>query len=198
MANIPIIFVHLHRIYLRMGMKRLFSALLLALSVWTAAAQDHLRFEGLPLMGRYDTFTRQLRKKHFHFTTKDHQEPFMEGKVLGVRADVVLLVTPKTYRVYMVVASYPQRETWAQLKNQYDSMKMKLFARYGEPQLSLEQFVNRQAEEDPLAALADGTCSFVSNWEVPGGEIALSIAADAKVQIYFMDAEGMALAASEQ
>ena len=122
----------------------------------------------------------------------------MEGKVLGQEAKVTLLVTPKTYRVYMVLASYPQRETWAQLKNQYDSMKMKLFARYGEPQLSLEQFATRRAERDPMSALEDGECSFVSNWTVPGGEIALSIAADARVQIYFMDAAGMALADAEQ
>lgn len=179
-------------------MKRLLFLLLLALSVRTAAAQDHLRFEGVPMMSDYATFTRQLRKKHFHYTSKDHQEPFMEGKVLNERAKVTLLVTPKTYRVYMVLTSYPRRETWAQLKNQYDSMKMKLHVRYGDPQFSLEQFASRRAENDPLAGLENGECSFVSTWTVPGGEIALSIAADAKVQIYFMDGEGMALAKAEQ
>lgn len=168
------------------------------LLVGTAFAQDHLRFEGLPMMSDYATFTRQLRKKHFHYTSKDHNEPFMEGKVLGQKANVTLLVTPKTFRVYMVLASYPQRETWAQLKNQYDSMKMKLYARYGDPQLSLEQFATFRAERDPMSALASGECSFVSNWTVPGGEIALSIAADGRVQIYFMDATGMALADAEQ
>lgn len=179
-------------------MKRLLSALLLILSVWTAAAQDHLRFEGLPMMSEYATFTRQLRKKHFRYVTKDHNEPFMEGKVLNEKAHVTLLVTPKTYRVYMILASYPQRETWSQLKNQYESMKMKLYVRYGDPQLSLEQFATRRAEKDPMSGLEVGECSFVSTWTVPGGEIALSIAADARVQIYYMDAQGMALAKAEQ
>lgn len=179
-------------------MKRFFAVLLLSLSVGTAFAQDQLLFEGLPLMNEYATFTRQLRKKHFRFTTKDRKEPFMEGNVLGQKAQITLLVTPRSYRVYMVLASYPQRETWAQLKNQYESMKMKLYARYGEPQLSLEQFATFRAERDPMSALESGECSFISTWTVPGGEIALSIAADARVQIYFMDKEGMALADAER
>lgn len=180
-------------------MKRLLSVLLLTLLAAGVSAQDHLLFEGLPMMSDYATFTRQLRKKkHFHFTSKDHQEPFMEGKVLGERADIILVVTPDTYQVYMVVVSYPVRQTWAQLKNQYDSMKMKLFARYGDPQVSLEQFTSLRAEVNPMSRLESGECSFVSTWTVPGGEIVLSIGADAQVHLYYMDKEGMAAASAAE
>lgn len=180
--------------------KRFFIILLLSLFVGTAvfAQGDHLRFEGLSLSGDYNSFARQLRKKHFRFKTKDHQEPFMEGKVLGEKADVTILVTPKSYQVYMILASYPQRESWALLKNQYESMKMKLFARYGDPQHSLETFASAAAEADPLEGLSTGYTSYVSTWVVPGGEIIMSLSEDARVQIYFMDKEGMARANAEQ
>ena len=182
----------------RFMMKRLFlaaAALLLALA---ASAQGHLSFEGMSLEGEYNTFTRIMRRNGFRFSTKDKQEPFMRGKVLGEEAEVTILVTPKTYQVYMLMVSYPQRSGWETLKNQYNSMKMKLYARYGNPQMSVEQFSSPLAENNPIAALEHGNATFVANYNVPGGEIILSLSKDARVQLYYMDASGMALANAEQ
>ena len=171
------------------------AALFLALA---ASAQGHLSFEGMSLEGEYDTFTRIMRRNGFRFATRDHQEPFMRGKVLGEQADVTILVTPKTYQVYMLMVSYPQRTGWETLKNQYDSVKMKLFARYGAPEASVEQFASPLAENNPLAALEHDNATFVSNYRVPGGEIILTLSKDARVQLYYMDAAGMELANAEQ
>ena len=91
------------------------AGLLLALAV---SAQDHLLFEGIPLEGDYPTFARLLRKKHFRYASKDHNEPFMTGKVLGVKSDLTIYITPKSYDVYMVAVSYPVRKGWESLRNQ--------------------------------------------------------------------------------
>lgn len=173
------------------------AALLLALAA-QAQSPKHLSFEGMSLEGEYNTFTRIMRRNGFRFSSKDKQEPFMRGKVLGEMADLTILVTPKTYQVYMIMVSYPQRTGWETLKNQYDSMKMKLFARYGNPEMSVEQFSSPLAENNPIAALEHGNCTFVTNYRAPGGEIILSLSQDARVQLYFMDAAGMALATAEQ
>lgn len=173
------------------------AALLLALAA-QAQGTKHLSFEGISLEGEYNTFTQIMRRNGFRFASKDKQEPFMRGKVLGEQADVTILVTPKTYQVYMIMVSYPQRTGWETLKNQYDSMKMKMFARYGEPQMCVEQFSSPLAENNPIAALEHGNCTFVSNYQVPGGEIIMSLSKDARVQLYYMDAEGMKLANAEQ
>ena len=84
------------------------AALLLALAA-QAQGTKHLSFEGMSLEGEYNTFTRIMRRNGFRFASKDKQEPFMRGKVLGEQADVTILVTPKTYQVYMIMVSYPQR-----------------------------------------------------------------------------------------
>ena len=133
-------------------MKRLLLAAVALLLALAASAQGHLSFEGMSLEGEYNTFTRIMRRNGFRFSSKDQQEPFMHGKVLGEEAEVTILVTPKTYQVYMLMVSYPQRSGWETLKNQYNSMKMKLYARYGDPQMSLEQFSSPLAENNPIAA----------------------------------------------
>lgn len=171
------------------------AGLLLAL---TAIAQDHLLFEGVPVTGDYPTFSRVLRKKHFRFSSKDHNEPYMQGKVLGEKGDVTIFITPKSYRVYMVAVSYPQRTGWERLLNQYETMKMKLYARYGKPEMTLEHFTSPLAANNPIASLADGTCTYVTNYRAPGGEVILSLSQDARVQLFFMDAEGMEAANREQ
>ena len=125
-------------------MKKILAVLASLLLAATLSAQDHLKFEGMALEGPYDTFTRIMRRNGFKFTGKDPREPFMRGKVFGEQADVTILVTPRTYQVYMVMVSYPRRTGWQTLKNQYDSMKLKLYARYGEPVLTMEQFRERE------------------------------------------------------
>lgn len=179
-------------------MKKILSILTFLLLAWAAAAQDHLKFEGMALEGPYDTFTRIMRRNGFKFTGKDPREPFMRGKVFGEQADVTILVTPRTYQVYMVMVSYPRRTGWQTLKNQYDSMKLKLYARYGEPVLTMEQFSSPLAENNPLGALEAGNASFVCSYAAPGGEIILSLSQDARVQLHYMDAAGMKLAGQEQ
>ena len=171
------------------------AGLLLALAV---SAQDHLLFEGIPLEGDYPTFARQMRKKHFRYASKDHNEPFMTGKVLGVKSDLTIYITPKSYDVYMVAVSYPVRKGWESLRNQYESTKMKLHARYGAPTMNLETFTSPFAANDPIAALAEGECTWISTYKAPGGEIILSLSQDARVQIFYMDEVGMAAANAEQ
>lgn len=158
--------------------------LLMLLSAVHINAQ-HLQFEGIAIDGNVNPFVSALIKKGFKQIKSDAA---LSGKVFGQKATIIVASTPEENNVYLVMVTFDTKNNWESVRTCYESMKMQLSVRYGEPLVSKEEFASELAEANPLLALEYGNCTYASNYSVPGGEIVLSINKEAKVQIFFIDA----------
>lgn len=172
---------------MRPGTKRFIICSALCLVCLCASGQKHVRFEGVSLGQNYNSFCDSLYEKGFRHKSRDLTEPYLKGKHLSEKAELAIVVTPKSHSVYMVIASFPQKKTWAPLKTGYDMFKMKLHALYGDPVKSEEFFASPLAEESPMLALMNSNCTFVSSYLVPGGEVILSISKKACIELFYID-----------
>lgn len=170
-------------------MKRILHILLLLAVSMSVRAQDpqdvkHLEFDGVPINGRVADFVYKLVDKGYK---QVKGETYLTGKVLGQKAQIVPASTPDGTKMYLVLVNLQTKKSWENVKTCYDSMKMQLMVRYGDPILYKEEFDSVLAERDPIQALQYGNCTFISHYKAEGGEIILSISKDAVVQMYFVD-----------
>lgn len=151
-----------------------------------ASAQEkkHLEFEGVAIDGTVQTVVKKLQKKGFKI---EKGEAILKGKVMGKKAKVTVASTPDGNTVYLVLVDFDVKKTWENVRTCYESMKMQLRARYGDPILYKEEFDSPLAEADPVKALHYGNCTFICHYQAPGGEIVLTITKEAGVQCYFVD-----------
>ena len=167
-------------------MKKLFLSIGLALMCLAGYSQEkpHLEFEGIPVTGSVDNMVLQLKSKGYK---QIKESSSLTGKVMGQKAKITVASTPDGSKVYLVLVECVTKKSWEQVKTCYDSMRMQLVARYGDPILYKEEYDSPLAEADPLQALQYGNCTFISHYQAPGGEIILTITKDAVVQLYFVD-----------
>lgn len=170
-------------------MKRFFLCLFIALMPALASAQEdaapqHMLFEGLSIDGDVNPFVRALTHKGFK---QVKQDAILTGKVFGHKGTVIVASRPDDNIVYLVMVNYDTKKSWENVRTCYESIKMQLSLRYGDPAISREEFASELAEANPLLALEHGNCTYVSHYSVPGGEILLSINREATVQLFFID-----------
>ncbi|MBQ3996684.1 MAG: hypothetical protein II637_01455 [Bacteroidales bacterium] len=158
-------------------------SLFLAVSM---SAQEHMTFEGLEIKGFSRNFIHNLRSVKF----KQQKSGAIEGKHLGEKCELYLVVTPKTDKVYMVAVAYPICPSWQLLKTRYESMKSKLIVRYGLPSVESESFLPPYTEEDGINAVVKKGCAYISTFVTDAGEISISISEDARVYIFYTDKAG--------
>lgn len=147
-------------------------------------APEHILFEGLSVDGDVNPFVRALIHKGFK---QVKQDAIVTGKVFGHKANIIVASRPDDNIVYLVMVNYDTKKSWENVRTCYESIKMQLNLRYGDPVISREEFASELAEANPLLALEHGNCAYVSHYSVPGGEILLSINKEAIVQLFFID-----------
>lgn len=167
-------------------MKRLLLTICLLAFGLAAMAQEkpHLEFEGVAINGKVESVVSKLRTKGFKQVKGTST---LNGKVMGQKASVTVASTPDGETVYLILVNCDTKKNWETVHTCYESMKMQLMARYGDPVLFKEEFASPLAEADPMKALHYGNCTFTSHYSAPGGEIILTITKDAVVQMYFVD-----------
>ena len=165
-------------------------SLFLAVSM---SAQEHMTFEGLEIKGFSRNFIHNLRSVKF----KQQKSGAIEGKHLGEKCELYLVVTPKTDKVYMVAVAYPICPSWQLLKTRYETMKSKLTVRYGLPVTENESFLPPYTEEDGITAVVKKACAYMANYVTETGEISISISEDARVYICYTDKLGSLQAQQE-
>ena len=159
---------------------------LVAAGLLTASAQGkkHLEFEGVPIDGTVEHVVKNLQRKGFK---PEKGVAVLRGKVLGKKARVTVASTPDGSMVYLILVDFDVKKTWENVRTCYESMKMQLRSRYGDPVLYKEEFDSPLAEADPIKALQYGNCTFICHYQATGGEIVLTITKEAGVQCYFVD-----------
>ncbi len=150
--------------------------ILVILTVFFAAvdvmAQEYLSIKGIPIEGSMTAFCQKLKAKGF---TSIGQDMFT-GDFAGRKAGVGVTATDDGKNVFAVVVCFEPSGEWNTLVNTYDYYKDLYTRKYGRPTVSKE---NNPAYSDSnialMAEVYDGTVVYASTWNVPGGDIALSI-----------------------
>ncbi|MBQ9185434.1 MAG: hypothetical protein IJ151_06140 [Bacteroidales bacterium] len=155
---------------------------------WAMAAsaqeKEHLEFEGVQINGTVEHVLEGLRSKGYK---QEKGISRLHGKVMGKKATVTVASTPDGSSVYLILVEFDTKKNWENVRTCYESMKMQLRARHGDPVLYKEEFDSPLAEADPVKALQYNNCRFICHFQAPGGEIILSISKDAIVQCYYVD-----------
>lgn len=154
-----------------------------------AQAQDHLSVKGIPLGSSLSQFINQLKSKGFREVYSTGGDVVLTGDFAG-RKDclVTLWSTPKTQLVWMVIVSFPPRDSWEELKKEYDNWKKTYTEKYGVPE-SIEWFAPPYTEGDgqELMALTNDKCNYHSFYENNSGKILVTISSLRCVQVVYED-----------
>jgi len=142
----------------------------------------HMQFEGVEINGSLQSCMTRLKEQlKFKPSHKDKTEPFMEGNYGKEKVEIRLGTVPGHDLVYMFVVTYPRRNSWATLSTLYESVKMKLTLKYGQP-------VGTDENNPP---------EYLAVFDTPEGDITLSTTEDGYVRIYFQDKINLELARHE-
>lgn len=156
-------------------MKHILLSLLLCVTFY-ANAQDHLTFKGIPIEGSMTTFCQKLKAKGFTQMGKDKNITLFTGDFTGRQATIGVGASDDGKNVFSVVVLFDQSKEWNSLVSTYDYYKDLYTRKYGEPAISKE---NNPSHSDSNTALMaevhQGTVVYSSAWNVPGGDIQLSI-----------------------
>lgn len=178
-------------------MKKIIAVLISVFVVIDIMAQEHLSFKGIPIEGSMTEFCQKLKAKGFtSIGTKDNSSLF-SGNFTGRNATVIVAATDDGKNVFSVGVLFDPSEEWNTLVNTYDYYKDLYARKYGSPTFSKE---NNPAHSDNNSILMNelyqGTVVYGSLWEVPGGDIELSIEKTSRyceglVMIRYRDSQNM-------
>lgn len=149
------------------------SLLLLFPFLVDAQKNDHLKFKNIPLDGSIDQFMNKMKNEGFSLIKTLETGAVMEGKFVNNDCKIYILATPKTKKVWKVVAQLPANNTWNAAKAEYKEFKSQYQTKYGIPTDVYEYFSKPYYEGDgyELQALKKSKCTFVSFWELKEGSI---------------------------
>lgn len=157
-------------------MKKILITLALVFAVTNIMAQEHLSFKGIPIEGSMSAFCQKLKAKGFTSIGRDNKMTLFTGDFTGRNATVGVAATDNGKDVFAVLVLFDPSSQWNILVDTYDYYKDLYTRKYGTPTFSKE---NNPAHSDSNLELMEevyqGTVVYSSEWEVPGGDIKLSI-----------------------
>ena len=160
-------------------MKRLtalFTFMVIALTAYAQSNSEHLTFKGIPIGGSMTEFCQKLQNKGYTTLGRDNNRAVLVGDFAGRNATIGVAATNGGREVYAVVIFFDSSDEWNTLVSTYDYYKDLYSRKYGSPSTLKE--VNPAYSDSNTAlmrALCEGRVVWASLWEVPGGEIELSI-----------------------
>lgn len=173
-------------------------AAIIAAAVCAHAQEEHLMFKGVEIRGSAQSFTESLRDKGFTLL----RDGSAEGPFAGNHVVVTLELTPLSKTVSTVTALLDARQSWRELKEDYDTYKTNLSEKYGPCKASQEMFYGAYREGDgfELRALQMDKCTWSAMWDKEDGRITIAIVhtdRGCRLKITYADAEGNLLSARE-
>lgn len=157
-------------------MKKLLFTLILACIALCGFSQEHLSFKGIPIEGSMTSFCQKLKAKGFIQIGHDNNVTMFTGNFTGRQATVGVGASDDGKNIFSIVVLFDPSGEWNTLVNTYDYYKDLYTRKYGKPSVSKE---NNPAHSDSnialMAEVHQGTVKYGSAWDVPGGNIQLSI-----------------------
>lgn len=157
-------------------MKKLIITLIILCYAIGGYSQEHLAFKGIPIEGNINSFCQKLKSKGFMQIHSQDNIRLFTGNFTGREATVGVVADQGGNDVYSVVILFPSNKEWNQLVNTYEYYKELYEEKYGTPTYHKEHNPSRMDSNDSLMIeLNQGTVTYISIFEVPGGSIELSI-----------------------
>ena len=166
------------------GMKKIYLAILAVVFSFIGFAQNlsqHLTFKGVLIDGTRKAFVSNMQQKGFTLLGTQEDVTLLSGDFAGYKNCTVGVTTLKNKDVVSTIGViFPTCEDWATVENNYFDLKSMLSEKYGEPVRSVEEFQNRnpQDDNDKYYELSMNRCNYASLFEVTNGSIELMIAHD--------------------
>ena len=150
------------------------SILLASLLCLSAAAQGHIKFEGIPVDGPMTEFVAKLCAGGFAEYGSNDTSCILKGKLYGRDCTVIVKATPESGIVYAVNVTFPIRNNWKVCKSDYLEIQSELSRQYGRP-VKIEKFERPYREGDGLELhhLNMGLCKWISTYNTPTGPVTL-------------------------
>ena len=157
-------------------MKKILSTLILFCFAFCCFAQEHLSFKGIPIAGSKTAFCQKLKAKGFTQIYDAENVVLFSGDFAGRDATVGVVYSNDGKNVSSVGVFYDSSDEWKTLVNTYEYYKSLYTKKYGMPSITKED--NPATSDSNIALLAElnqGKVTYFSEWDVPGGEIVISI-----------------------
>ena len=160
-------------------MKRLITIALILICSFTAVAQEHLKFKGIPIDGKYDDFSKAMVTAGFQKYPDLDSDNFraFEGEFMNRDSKIIVYHTEKglVYRV-MVLHEY---DSWRKLSSAFDDAAELYTTKYGLPSSKFAFFSEPYENGDgyELQALRKDKCHYLYTWDVPWGVIGIRLVA---------------------
>lgn len=99
-----------------------------------ANAQEHLTFEGIPIDGTLDQFTKQLENKGYEILKMEDNAALLKGSFEGNdNCQVIAGIGENKDKVGLVVVLSSGYKKWSKVYKSYSSLKMSISKGMGNP-----------------------------------------------------------------
>lgn len=144
-------------------MKNYILSFLFAVSFYTVSAQS---FDGVPISGDLPTAVAKFKAKGYTIRKYVENGVILDGKVASRNIELFVFVTPKTKKLFKVVAYFDEEISWMSLKSTYEVFYDILTEKYGYPDAKYNKFIDPYYEGDgyELQAVGVEKAIFSSYW----------------------------------
>lgn len=145
---------------------------------------EHLFFKGVPIDGSLEEYVARMKYVGFEYQGKqDDSTVVLQGDFAGFKnCKVGVAAIQPLDIVNKIIVLFPERDGWASLEGDYNSLKALLTEKYGKPSECVEEFLGLYSRElgsntegDKLMALKTDACTWRAVYRVPKGRIELSV-----------------------
>lgn len=159
---------------------------------------NHIKFMGLELNGKYDSFKDSLKARGFKYIDSFHSIHNFIGKYKGEEVSLYVLSTTNRNIVCKVIIFFPKKTQWYDLRSDY-SEKVELYSEEYPIDKDYEFFDYPYDDGDgyEMTAVAKDKYRYISFFLAKGGHIVVQIDKTARVRVEYEDRENIKIAKEE-
>lgn len=138
----------------------------------------HLSFKGIPIDGTLSAYVGAMRNTGFSLLKSSGGVAHLKGDFAGHKGCIVAVSTLSNHDlVCRIDVTLTHREKWANLSEDYTTLKRRLSQKYGTPAKCVEKFDRSYVDDDNsrLFALKFDRCKYYSIFKTAKGDITLRI-----------------------
>lgn len=148
-----------------------FTLLFLSANLFISSAQEHAKFKGIPIDGPTNVFVQALKDQGYVLSDTSGNVTLLTGDFFGT-PDAHIIVCSFKNNVWKVAVEFERIDTWAEVRDNYETLKEALKTKYGtEPQLDEHTPDSYPSPNDLRIERARWECAF----NIPGGLAVLYI-----------------------
>lgn len=152
----------------------------------------------LDVAGTSELFIKHLEEKGFtQVGTLESSTSFI-GKFANEIVKLTVLASPRTHTVCKVFVLFPEKDTWAELKEDYFKKKRLYDSKYVKnSDFEFFNFPYEDGDGYELKAVKSDKCNFCTFFDEVGGHITVEIAPSLQIKITYEDSENIKVAQEE-